>query len=123
MYVTGNTKARLVKTEHFGDVTMSAYETTTPYFGDIGSGETDEFCECYIYLDDIFKETIIENTEYYIFLQVYGNNNVYVSEKYEDYFVIKSNSPSVKFDWEIKCRQKDTDNMRMNTIDIESEEI
>lgn len=122
LYITGNAKARLVKTEHFGNVTMSAYETTTPYFGDIGSGETDEFCKCYIYLDEIFKETIIENTEYYIFLQVYGNNNVYVSEKYEDYFVIKSNSPSVKFDWEIKCRQKDTDNMRMDVIDIETEE-
>ena len=122
LYVSGGTKARLVKTKHFGNVTMSAYETATPYFGDIGSGITDEFCKCYIYLDDIFKETIIENTEYYVFLQVYGDNKIYVSGKYEDYFIVESNNPNVKFDWEIKCRQKDTDNMRMDVIDIETEE-
>ena len=122
LYVAGSTKARLVKTEHFGNVAMSAYETTTPYFGDIGNGITDEFCKCYIYLDDIFKETIIENTEYYVFLQVYGDNKIYVSEKYKDYFIVESNNPNVKFCWEIKCRQKDTNNMRMDVIDIETEE-
>lgn len=122
LYVEGSTKARLVKTKHFGNVAMSAYETATPYFGDIGNGVTDEFCKCYIYLDDIFKETIIENTEYYIFLQVYGDNKIYVSEKYKDYFIVESNNPNVKFCWEIKCRQKDTNNMRMDVIDIETEE-
>ena len=122
LYVTGSTKARLVKTEHFGNVAMSAYETATPYFGDIGNGVTDEFCKCYICLDDIFKETIIENTEYYVFLQVYGDNKIYVSEKYKDYFIVESNNPNVKFCWEIKCRQKDTNNMRMDVIGIETEE-
>ena len=128
LYVFGNigcsgTKARIVHTEHYGEIELNAYETATPYFGDLGSGECDENGLCYIYLDEIFKETIINECNYYVFLQQYGEFNVYPIEKNKDYFVVKG-EPYQKFDFEIKCRQIGTDNMRLNRVGdkIESEE-
>ena len=60
---------------------------------------------------------------YYVFLQQYGEFNVYPIEKNKDYFVVKG-EPYQKFDFEIKCRQIGTDNMRLNRIGdkIESED-
>ena len=102
LYVFGNigcsgTKARIVHTEHYGEIELNAYETATPYFGDLGSGECDENGLCYIYLDEIFKETIINECNYYVFLQQYGEFNVYPIEKNKDYFVVKG-EPYQKFD-------------------------
>lgn len=121
LYVNGSSKNRVVETDHFGDVCLSAYETATPYFGDIGTGQCDDNGLCYIYLDDIFKETIIDGCEYYIFLQSYSSENVYPIEKNVDYFVVKG-KPYLRFDWEIKCRQKGTETSRLDSICIESEE-
>lgn len=121
LYVNGSSKNRVVTTEDFGDVCLSAYETATPYFGDIGSGVCDSDGLCYIYLDDIFKQTVLENCDYYIFLQSYSDSNVYPLEKHSDYFVIKG-KPNARFDWEVKCRQKGTETSRLDSICIESEE-
>lgn len=128
LYVFGNigcsgTKERIIQTKHYGAVELNAYETATPYFGDIGSGKCDEYGLCYIYLDEIFKETILINCDYYIFLQSYGNVNVYPIEKNSNYFVIKG-SPYQKFDFEIKARQYGTETMRLNRAGdkIESED-
>ncbi len=113
-------KARVIDTEHYGKITMSAYETATPYFGDIGSGECDEAGFCYIYIDDIFKETILSHYKYYIFIQPYGDSPVYPVEKNECYFIVKG-KPGQKFDFEIKCRQKGTETARLDYINLESE--
>lgn len=128
LYVFGNigcsgTKERIIQTEHYGAVELNAYETATPYFGDIGSGQCDENGLCYIYIDDIFKQVILTNCDYYVFLQQYGESSVYPIEKNEDYFIVKG-LPYQKFDFEIKCRQIGTENMRLNRAGdkIESEE-
>jgi len=94
LYVFGNigcsgTKERIIQTKHYGAVELNAYETATPYFGDIGSGECDGYGLCYIYLDEIFKETILAGCGYYVFLQPYGSINVYPVEKNADYFIVK----------------------------------
>ena len=128
LYVFGNigcsgTKERIIQTKHYGAVELNAYETTTPYFGDIGSGQCDEYGLCYIYFDEIFKETILTDCKYYIFLQQYGETPVYPVEKNENYFVVKG-MPYQKFDFEIKARQCGTENMRLDRAGdkIESEE-
>lgn len=128
LYVFGNigcsgTKERIIQTKHYGAVELNAYETATPYFGDIGSGKCGEDGLCYIYLDEIFKETILINCDYYIFLQPYGDTNVYPIEKNSNYFVIKG-SPYQKFDFELKARQYGTETMRLNRAGdkIESED-
>lgn len=122
LYVAG-TKNRSVNTMHYGTVCLSAYETATPYFGDIGSGVCDEDGLCYIYLDEIFKETVILDYKYYVFLQSISETNVSLIEQNKDYFVIQG-VPNQEFYFEIKCRQKGTESNRLDSVYFEeSEEI
>jgi len=89
---------------------LNAYETTTPYFGDIGSNATDANGQCVIYIEDIFSETI-ETEDYKVFIQECGDGKLYV-EKYNDYFIVKG-TPNLPFDWEIKAVQKGYKNTRL----------
>ena len=112
LYVYGS-KNRVVKTDN-GDILLNAYETATPYFGDIGSDTTDENGECIIYIEDLFKQTI-ENDDYKVFIQECGNGRLYV-EKYDNYFIVKG-TPNLDFDWEIKAIQKGYKNTRLKRIE------
>ena len=102
-------KNRVVSTDE-GDILLNAYETATPYFGDIGSNTTDENGECIIYIDELFKQTI-ENDDYKVFVQECGDGRLYV-EKYNDYFIVKGTS-NLNFDWELKAIQKGYKNIRL----------
>ena len=121
LYVKGANKTRVVSTEHYGDVCLNAYETATPYFGDIGSGICDENGLCYVYIDEIFKETVIIDYKYYVFLQALGTSNIILLEQNQDYFVVKG-EPYQEFNFEIKCRQKDTETSRLNSMSFEERE-
>lgn len=46
-------------------------------FGDIGEGTIDETGKCYVYIDDVFAETIDTEVQYQVFLQKYGENERY----------------------------------------------
>ena len=122
LYVAGANKTRVVSTEHYGDVCLNAYETATPYFGDIGSGVCDENGLCYIYIDEIFKETVIIDYKYYVFLQPLGTSNIILLEQNQDYFIVKG-EPYQEFNFEIKCRQKDTETSRLNFMCFEESEV
>lgn len=100
--ISGN-KSRIAATENYGDRLLYCYESPTPYFGDIGEGKTDESGKCYIFLDDVFGETI--EGQYQVFIQSYGQGSLYVSERTPSYFVVEG-SPSTAFGWELKAPQK-----------------
>lgn len=112
---TGNlevygSKNRIVTTENHGKRLLNAYETATPYFGDIGSNITDENGYCKIEIESIFKETI--ETDYYkVFIQECGDGQLYV-KKYNDYFEVLG-TPNLNFDWEIKAIQKGYKEIRL----------
>ena len=72
------TKNRVVKTKNYGERLLNAYETSTPYFGDLGSGKTDKKGKCKIKIDKIFKETI-ELSDYKVFVQELDDGKLYVS--------------------------------------------
>lgn len=108
--VVASSKNRLVPTE-YGNIRISAYETATPYFGDIGTGKTDEEGLCIIFIDDIFAETVELDAEYVVFLQKEGNGDVWIKEKTKSYFVVEG-TPDLKFAWELKAIQKDGRNRR-----------
>ena len=101
LYVSGS-KNRIVD---IGDrqVLLNAYETPTPYFGDIGSNKTNQDGYCKIDIEEIFSKTI-ELDDYKVFIQGCGEGNLYV-EKYDGYFEVKG-TPNLDFDWEIKAIQK-----------------
>ena len=97
-------KSRVVESDTYDKISMYAYETATPLFGDVGEGIIGDDGQAYIYLDPKFLETIKTGTTYQVFLQSYSENSVYVSERKPEYFVVKG-IPGSKFAWEMKGRQ------------------
>lgn len=118
LYVFGDltvagTKPRLVQDTKYGDRYLYCYETPTPYFGDIGTGCTDENGEAVIGIDDIFDETVNTNVEYSVFLQKEGPGDLWIDEKERSYFVVKG-TPGLKFSWELKAVQRGYENYRLD---------
>lgn len=104
-------KARCVKTRDYGERKLYAYETPTPYFGDIGEGVIAEDGLCYVSIDPVFAQCVsLEG--YQVFLQSYGKDAVCIEGRYSDHFVV-SGTPGLSFGWEIKAKQIDYDQLRM----------
>ena len=110
LYTTGG-KTRQVETKDYGSRLLYCYETPAPLFGDVGEGIIAEDGKSYIIIDSIFRETIT-TSQYQVFLQKYGEGECYVSERNSDYFVVEG-TPGLKYGWEIKARQKDLDQWRI----------
>ena len=102
---TAGTKQAVRQTENYGKKGVYCYETPTPHFGDIGSGEISEDGKCYIDIEDILKEMINTEMQYYVFLQKCGEGDLYVSECFPDYFIV-TGTPGLRFFWELKAKQK-----------------
>lgn len=119
----GGTKNRIVDTENYDIRSQYCYETATPYFGDIGTAQTDDTGKCYIDIDDIFSETVNTGVEYQVFLQKEGKGDLWVEEKTNSYFVVKG-TENLKFSWEIKAIQRDYEFERLEKFDnSEKEEV
>ena len=110
------TKSRLVNTNNYDDRLLYCYETPTPLFGDIGEAVIDQDGYCYVDIDDIFSETIANQVEYQVFLQKEGEGDCWVADKAERYFVIEG-TPNLKVAWELKAKQKDYSNIRLEKDD------
>lgn len=104
-FKTAGTKQAVRQTENYGKKGVYCYETPTPLFGDIGFGEIAADGKCYIDIEDILKEMINTEMQYYVFLQKCGEGDLYVSECSPDYFVV-TGTPGLKFFWELKAKQK-----------------
>ena len=107
-------KNRAVKIDNEDFVLLNAYETTTPYFGDIGSNKTDENGYCKIDIEEIFSQTI-ELENYKVFIQECGDGHLYV-KKYNKFFEVYGTS-NLNFDWEIKAIQKGYKNTRLEKFE------
>ena len=108
-------KNRVVSTDQYSDRLLYCYETPSPMFGDIGEGIISEDGKCYIYIDPVFLETIT-TSQYQVYLQKYGNGDCWVSERRETYFVVEG-TPGLAFGWEIKAKQRDYDQRRLDRND------
>ena len=106
------TKSRLASTENYSNRLLYCYETPSPMFGDIGEGIIDETGKCYIFLDDIFAETIDTDCTYQVFLQSYGRGECYVTERTASYFIVEG-TENLSFGWELKGIQRDFDTIRL----------
>lgn len=120
-FASGGQKNRVVRTKNYSNRLLYCYETPKPYFGDIGEAALDDDGICYIFLDDIFVETINTECQYQVFLQKYGDGDLYVSERNVNYFVVKGTS-NLSFGWEIKARQLGFESDRLEKFDHEKEE-
>ena len=112
--VTG-TKSRVVQTDQYADRLLYCYETPSPMFGDIGEGVIGEDGLCYVTIDPVFAQTITTNA-YQVFLQRYGDGDCYVKKRRGGWFVV-SGTPGLSFGWEIKAKQRDYDQRRLERND------
>lgn len=106
------TKSRLIHSDD-GDFSLHAYETTTPYFGDIGTGMINSSGYDIVPIDYLFKNTIDTDIEYCVFLQKEGHGDLWVDEKDPLFFIVKG-TPELKYSWELKAVQKDYGTIYMN---------
>lgn len=122
LFQMSGTKSRIIQTEYFENVLQYCYEMPTPFFGDIGSGKLDKNGTSYIDIEEIFKSTInTENCTYYVFLQKEGEGEIWVEEKNQNYFVVKG-TPGLNFSWEIKARQREYEELRLDKFEKPEEE-
>lgn len=105
------TKNRVVQTSDYSKRLFYSYETASPMFGDVGEGIIGEDGKCYIQIDPIYAESVTLN-QYQVFLQKYGEGECYVLERNPSYFVV-SGTAGIKFGWEIKAKQSDFDQYRL----------
>lgn len=92
---------------------INAYETAEYYFGDLGTTNTGANSLVRIDIDPIFKETVNTNVKYQVFLTSYGPGYAWVSERTENYFVIKSSVPNLEIGYEIKAKRKGYEGVRL----------
>ena len=91
-------------------------------FGDIGEGTIADDGKCYVWLDPVFMQTI-DNSSYQVFLQKYGQGDCWVSERKSNYFVVEGDI-GLAFGWEIKARQIDYSQRRLDTrIKVETDNL
>lgn len=109
------TKSRAVNTDQYGERLLYCYETPSPLFGDIGEGQIAEDGVCFVWLDPVLAQTITTGN-YQVFLQKYGEGDAYVSERKPGYFVVKG-TPGLAFGWELKAKQADFDQKRLDKTD------
>ena len=110
LYVNGD-KTRLITTEDYEKRCLYAYETAVPYFGDIGEALISENGTAQIEIDPIFAETV-DLDGYHVFLQKEGPGDLWVDYKGTNSFVVKG-TPGLKFSWELKAKQIDHNNRRL----------
>ena len=123
LYTIGNiscsgTKSRIASTENYNERLLYCYEMASPIFGDIGEGMIDGNGKCFVFLEDIFSETIDTNADYQVFLQKYGNGDCWITKRTPTYFIVEG-TPNISFAWEIKAVQKKYDGYRIEKYDEE----
>lgn len=93
-------KNRLIKTNTYSTRALYSLETPTPSFEDLGESVTDDDGICYIVIDDIFAETVDYKSSYQVFVQKYGDGDIYVSERQPTYFVVRGTA-NLPFGWRV----------------------
>lgn len=110
---TSLSKSRIVHTEDYGSRLLYCYETPSPLFGDVGEGEIGEDGLTYVQIDPTFAETIT-TSQYQVFLQPYGDGKCYVKERHSTYFIVAGDA-GLAFGWEMKAKQSDYDQYRLES--------
>lgn len=115
------TKNRIAKTKNYGERLLYCYETPKPYFGDIGEASLDEKGLCYVFVDDVFYETINTSCNYQVFLQKYGQGDLWIKERTPTHFIVEG-TPNLSFAWELKARQAGYEYERLDKFNMPEEE-
>ncbi|MDF2948154.1 MAG: hypothetical protein K0R07_164 [Sedimentibacter sp.] len=108
-FTVDGTKNCRIKTEQYGNLDFSAYETADIYLGDIGEDEVVN-SECVIKLDEKLLACVNTDLPYQVFLQPYGDGRVWIEQRNATNFVVKGDN--IKFGWEVKAKRRNYENIR-----------
>ena len=111
--VTGGSKQIVKQTEHYGEASFYCDETPTPLLSDYGEGTIASDGLCYVDIDDIFREAVNSNIQYFVFLQKEGPGDCWVKERANTHFVVQG-TPGLRFTWAIKIKQKGAEHLRFS---------
>lgn len=120
-HVTG-AKNSVVQTSQ-GWLAINAYETAEYYFGDIGESNTGESGQVVVGIDRIFNETVNTNIQYQVFITPYSDAHVWVEQRYNNRFVVKSDKPNAEFGWELKAKRKGYEDHRLRKVEADFKPI
>lgn len=90
-----------------------AYELAESYIGDIGRSVTNKDGEVWVSIEVLYSDTVNLDIPYEVFLQVYDNAHVWVSDFKSDAFLVCSDKPFIRFAWEIKARRRGFEKERL----------
>ena len=100
-----------------------AYETAESYLGDIGEAITNKNAEVTIKIDDLFYDVINTEYAYQVFVTSYSDAYIWVSERNEDNFVVRSSKPNSPFAWELKGKRRGYENERLVNMNLDNKQI
>ena len=99
----GFKKNCMQSTQSYGKRLINAYETAEYYYGDIGENKVINGT-CKITIEPIFAECVNLKIGYQVFLSAYGEGNIFVSERTENYFIVSGDD--IPFCYEIKAKRR-----------------
>ncbi len=114
--VAGGTKSAVVRTQD-GSRVLYTEESSEVWFTDYGLG-TLENGQATIPIDPIFAQTVNLTETYHVFVQVYGNAEVYVSERTATHFVVnlREGDANVEFSYRIVAKRLGFEDKRLERI-------
>lgn len=115
LVVLGGSKSAAVPTSD-GDRLLYNEEATEVLFGDYGFGQLEDgFAQ--VEIDPTFAETVALNLPYHVFLQAYGDAELYVSNRTPTSFEVRavesSNNVNVEFSFRIVAKRIGFENERL----------
>lgn len=116
------TKNRVIKTAHFGERLLDAYETPMPIFADHGLAALDETGVCYITIDPVFAETVNKNYIPAVFLTKYGEGDIWVENVGHDMAVVQG-TPGLRFSWETRYAQANAYTERLRAMGFDQPDL
>ena len=106
LYVTSTgQKYKVMDTEHFGVLGLSAMESTYSVYSDLGSGVIDSTGVCFVMIDPDFAETIDLSHDYQVFTTQTSEGSISWVEKNSDHFIVHGVA-GTSFDWILYARQR-----------------
>ena len=113
LHVAGGTKAAVVATSQ-GARALYTEESTEVWFSDYGFGYLENGSAA-IDIDPLFAETVTLEEPYHVFVQSYGNAELYVSDRTPESFEVslREGETDVEFSYRIVAKRKDYEHTRL----------
>ncbi len=90
-----------------------AYETAENYVGDIGESKTGQDNTVKIDIDPLVYDMVNTEMGYQVFVTSYSVAHVWVSQRDEMSFIVKSDIPNAPFGWELKAHRRGYESQRL----------